>query len=228
MNNSKSHNSTLRRYDADDFTVYEDFVPDEYLLHSIQPLKGQGSYFLYGMRRSNRQAFFLYFDGRYMQEVAIESVCREAPQETVFDAERGNILAHNPLGFWRFSPEGKLLETIPHPEPHDRTMNISDIFRNMDREFPGSFECARQVSSEHGLEGIPNRDYLKECVYSSCGRYVFYAANRGFYVTDAKTGAVLASAQENYGVQSVVQLAPDLVAMSAFGKGRVYQLVEDT
>lgn len=222
-------NSTLRRYCVDDFNKYEDHLADKYYLSSISKIDSNNTYFLTGYnRQENNRNYFIYSDGATFREVPLEiSVNMIAPTATV-NMEKGVVTLASIAGCRQFTLEGKSLNTISHPSPKDKTLHTSEVFAHL---FDGDTEKQnrlKEVSAALGLENISATDYITKYALSSCGKYIYIASESGFYLTDEKTGDVLASVPEEYGVQNFEELAPGLIAIATWSGVKLYSFCDES
>lgn len=61
--NSKTLNSTLRIYNADNPAEYTDLLKERYWLQSIQGIKSKNKYLLIGLNRADDKDYIIWFDG---------------------------------------------------------------------------------------------------------------------------------------------------------------------
>lgn len=189
VEHSKSLNSTLRRYRADDLTKFEDFLPLRYCLTGIHRLERSRTYLLLGLDRTDGCQCLIYFDGAV-------STCRklaDTESMVIFDSDvdegTGTVTLYTNRECRRYSADGTLLEIIHPPADPD--------------------------------------DHIQKYALSPCGKYRFYGTKRGFYLTDVKTGELLAHVPEEYGVQNVTPIAPDVIALSTWSGVKLYRITEE-
>lgn len=70
-------------------------------------------------------------------------------------------------------------------------------------------------------------DPIQKYTLSPCGKYRFFGTKKGFTLTDAKTGGILAHIPEEYGVQNVTPIAPDIIALSTWSGVKLYRMTEE-
>lgn len=220
-------NSTLRRYCLQDFSKYEDYLPDKYCLDSIARIGMSGTYFLIGYnRKENNRRYFIYFDGASFREFPLEaSVDMVAPTATV-DPEKGVVTVASLSVCRQFTLDGKTIKTISHPVPHDKKLCTSGVFMHL---FDGNVEKQnrlKEISASLGMENITAPDYITKHQSSLCGRYLYLASQSGFYLLNADTGDVLATVPERFGVQNFEELAPGLIAIATWSGVKVFKLCD--
>ena len=220
-------NSTLRRYCVDDFSKYEDHLADKYYLNGISRIDSNNSYFLTGYnRQENNRPYFIYFDGTDFLELPLEtSVNMIVPTATV-DTEKGVVTLSSIGGCGQFTLDGKTVNEISHPSSKDKTLCASDVFMNL---FDGDAEKQnrlKEISASLGLENISAPDYITKYETSSCGKYIYLASESGFYLINERTGDILASLPEEYGVQNFEELAPGFIAIATWAGVKLYKLCD--
>lgn len=220
-------NSTLRRYCVDDFNKYEDLLADKYYLNGISRIDTNNTYFLTGYnRQENNRTYFIYFDGTAFREFPLEtSVNMIAPTATV-DMEIGVVTLSSIVGCRQFTLDGKTVNAISHPSPKDKTLHASDVFMHLFDGDAKKQNRLKEISASLGLENISAPDYITKRDTSSCGKYIYLASESGFYLINEKTGDILASVPEEYGVQNFEELAPGFIATATWTGVKLYKLCD--
>lgn len=92
-------------------------------------------------------------------------------------------------------------------------------------------QCRRYRFDGSLAEVIPSPlapdDPIQKYALSPCGKYRFYGTKRGFTLADARSGEILAHIPEDYGVQNVTPIAPDIVALSTWSGVKLYRMTEE-
>ena len=218
--------STLRRYQTDDLTKFEDYLPDTFVLDHISRIEKDKIYFLTGYsRKDNHRRYFLYFDGVRFREYPLEVPDTMLLSSCVVDSENGVItLASFTDGCRRFSMEGKLLDSVTHPNTQEKTISFSDAFTNLFADNSDGMQKVRDMSAKRGFENVSVRDDIAKYERSSCGKYIYLASKSGLHLLDAKTGAVLAFVPEEFGVQNVAELNPGVIAIATWSGVKIYEV----
>ena len=95
------------------------------------------------------------------------------------------------------------------------------------RQFSLEGQQLREILPPEPQETVfRGEDTINKYAMSACGKFMFLACQSGFYLLDASTGAVLASVPEKYGVEDVVQTAPDVIALTTWTGVTLYRLCE--
>lgn len=220
-------NSTLRRYPLEDFSKYEDYLADQYVLNNILRLDHYGTYLLTGYnRKENHKNYLIYFDGTTFREFPLETTGAMLAPTVTADMEKGIVTVASFTGCKQFTLDGMATETISHPDPHDRKLRASDLLHAL---FEGDVQAQNEMkalSESLGLENIPAPDSINKYEKSSCGKYIYLASQSGFYLLDADTAELLGSVPVEYGVQNVVELAPGMIGLATWSGVKVYRLLD--
>lgn len=111
---SKTFNSTLRRYRAEDLSVNAEFLKDEYWITVLHPLKRDQAYFMLGRKRDMERNFFITMKDGSFQCIPLnqedELFFRNAMQE-----EKQEIGLSSGKGYRRYALNGELKEVIENP-----------------------------------------------------------------------------------------------------------------
>ena len=226
-----SVNSTLRRYYIDGSGKYEDYLADKYCITGIWRMEATHTYFLTGYdRQEDCRNYFIFFDGTGFQEFPLEhSVSILAPTVSI-DEEKG-VITISSLGYCRhFTLEGKEIQTISHPTPKDKTIQMSDVFPHLADDNTEMQDLRKELFALFGLtdvsvpETVSVPDSITKLETSSCGRYLYLASRSGFYLLDTNTGAILASVPEEWGVQNFAEFAPGLIALATWSGVKLYRV----
>ncbi len=189
-------NSTLRCYCVQDFSKYEDYLADKYYLNGISKIEANNTYFLTGYnRQESNRTYFLYFDGSEFREYPLEASANMIAPTVTINMEKGVITVAAITGCQQFTLDGKAVKTISCHDPEDQEMGVPDAL-----------------------------DDITKAEMSSCGSYRYLAAQNGFYLLDANTGAILASVPEEYGIQNFAELNPGLLAIATWTGVKLYRL----
>ena len=225
--NTGSVNSTLRRYCAEDFSKYEDYLPDKYCLISIARIDTDGIYFLTGYnRQENNRSYFIHFDGAEFREYPLDTSENMLALTATVDTEKGVVTVASLQGCRQFTLEGNGITPISHPDPKYKTFCASDAFMHLLDGDTQKQNHLKEVSAALGLENIPVPDLISKYELSSCGSYIYLASKSGFYLLDTGTGDVLATVPEEYGVQNFEEFAPGLIAIATWTGVKVYKLCD--
>lgn len=225
VTNAKTLNSALRIYDAADLTRYEDLLTERYQLLRIHRLGDGKSYLLIGNSRPDGQTCLIYYDG-------VSFVHRPLPEtETLVvlgsdvDPETGAVTLYTPRGCYKYTAEGEMVETLPHPAAKEMRTSFSDVFSKMYADDPEKMEHIRMVCDDLGLENVKTPDMITK--YSRRGDYFCITSKSGFYMVDARTAETLAYLPEEYGVQNFEWVEPDVIALATWSGVKLYRLIEN-
>lgn len=219
--------STLRRYCVDDFSKYEDYLAEKYHLNGISRIDSNNTYFLTGYnRQENNRTYFIHFDGTAFREFPLETSGNIIAPTATVDMGKGVVTLSSISGCRQFTLDGKTVKTISHPSPKDKTLHASDVFMHLVDGNAEKRNHLKEISASLGLENVSTPDYITKCETSSCGKYLYLASESGFYLINERTGDILVSVLEEYGVQNFVELAPGMIALATWTGVKLYQLCE--
>lgn len=71
------------------------------------------------------------------------------------------------------------------------------------------------------------KDSITKYALSQCSRYIFMSTNAGFYLLDAPTKQLLSFIPEEYGVQNLEQLEPDVIALATSSGVTLYRMIDE-
>lgn len=225
--NSKTRTCALRRYDADDLTRYQDFLTKEYHLSKIHRLGDGKTYLLTGRDRheAKLKETFLYFDGSSFTCCPLEDYLVVLDSEV--DLHTGVVTLYSTDDCFRYTAEGKKMETLRHPRAKTGKVSFSDVFANMFADQPDAMAEIRNQCEALGLEHVDTKDAITKYAFSACGRFHYVASKSGFYIADARTAEILAHVPEEYGVQNFEWVEPDVIALATWGGVKLYRVIED-
>lgn len=222
-----SFNSTLRRYPIEDLNKYEEHLKDEYCLTGISRMVDGGTYFLTGYnRQDNNRNYFIYFDGTAVRTYPLGIAADMPGPKASVDTEKGIVTVTTLDGCRQFTLDGKEIQAVVHPAPRNKTLCASEAFGHLFEGDAEKQEKLKDISAAFGLEEILVQDTITNYQVSACGSYLYLASQSGFYLLDAKTSEVLASVQEEYGVQNVKELAPGIIAIATWTGVKLYRILD--
>jgi len=219
--NSKNLLSRLRRYNADNLEVYEDFLDEEYVISKIYKKCLSGMYLLLGYSRNDEMEHLLYFDGEHYKEYIFE----DTKQQSIYSIDLKNdcLLAYTEGECRIYSFDGKLMGTLRHPNPKSKKLSFSKVF-----DFPGLVdvfpEKIRELSAKLGLEDIEIGDGITKIADSKNGQFKYISSNSGFYVIDKKNRKCVIEHLEEYGVQNFTEFEEGLLLLTLFNNVSLYRL----
>lgn len=227
VTHSQTLHSALRRYAADAPNQYEDFLAGEYQLIDIQRLDRRQIYVLIGKRMSDRNVCFIYYDGSTFTAYPLADTGTTVVFSSYPDESTGNITLFTSRGYCTYTAEGTLLQVHGHPYAVPTEVSFSEVFETHFGADSPEMEHIRRICEAGGLEHVPVPDRIQQIEPSPDGRYIYLASQSGFYLMDAGSRALLARVPEEYGVQKITQLAPDLLALTTWHGVRLYRIVEE-
>lgn len=223
--NSKNLLSTIRRYNAANLEIYEDFLVEKYVLHKISKTHEYGTYLILGYSRDNEMSYLFFFNGDNCIEYLLENT-KNYPIHGI-DLNEKYLLAYEGEECRMYSFEGKILGTLCHPTPKLKKISFSSVFNFPDLVEDASDEL-RCLCEKLDLENIKVDDRITKIADSKNGDFKFISSNSGFYVINKKTGECVVEHQEEYGVQNFVEFEDGLIAINAFCNIKLYRIsVED-
>lgn len=107
-------NSTLRRYRAEDLSIDEEFLKDEYWLTNLHPLRMSDAYFMVGLHRPLQRRYFLVLKDGGVKRIPLDG------EDGVFfrsfiQEEKQEICLSSTKGCMRYALNGERKETIVNP-----------------------------------------------------------------------------------------------------------------
>ena len=225
VGNSKNMRSALRIYQKDDLTKYEDLLAGQYQLLRIHRLGDGKTYLIIGRNDDGNR--FIYYDGADFTHYPLADTEDQIVFNSDVDPQTGIVTIYSIEACYHYTPEGKLIKTIPHPGAKDEEVPLSIEFSPAVMEIPGITEALDQLFDELGVEDMNSagsEDMVHKYGRSGCGRYLCMASESGFYVMDAETSEILAEVPEEYGVQNFEWVADDVVALATWGGVKLYRL----
>ena len=225
VGNSKNMRSALRIYQKNDPTKYEDFLAGQYQLYGIHRLEDGKTYLIIGGDDDGNH--FIYYDGAEFTSYLLADTEDQIVFNSEVDPQTGVVTIYSIEACYRYTPDGKLIKTIPHPSAKDEENPLSIAVSPAVAEIPGITEALNKLFDELGVEdmnSVESGDMVHKYGQSECGRYFWMASESGFYVMDAETSEILAEVPEEYGVRNFEWVAEDVVALATWGGVKLYRL----
>ena len=225
VGNSKNMRSALRIYQKNDLTKYEDFLAGQYQLYGIHRLEDGKTYLI--IAGDDEGNHFIYYDGAEFTPYPLSDTEDQIVFNSEVDPQTGVVTIYSIEACYRYTPDGKLIKTIPHPSAKDEEIPLSIEVSPAVMEIPGITEALNQLFDELGVEDMNSagsEDMVHKYGRSDCGRYLCMASESGFYVMDAETSEILAEVSEEYGVRNFEWVADDVVALATWGGVKLYRL----
>lgn len=225
-------NSTLRRYYVDDLKHYEEHLADIYWINSINRIKGRVTLFMTGLKRKEETSehYFIYFENGDVREYRVEEDLL-GPKAMV-DAEKEIVTVSSSNSVARFSLDGKKINDIPLSFLKEQSFCfrdfVSDSLSYMQKYAAEAEEYIPEaqayISADIEGEAVRFPEIVNKYEPSSCGNYIYWATQGGFYVQDAGTENVLAHMPEEFGALDCLEISPGLVFVSTFDGGKLYRI----
>ena len=228
VGNSKNMRSALRIYQKNDLTKYEDFLAGQYQLYGIHRLEDGKTYLIIGGDDDGNH--FIYYDGAEFTSYLLADTEDQIVFNSEVDPQTGVVTIYSIEACYRYTPDGKLIKTIPHPSAKDEENPLSIAVSPAVAEIPGITEALNKLFDELGVEdmnSVESGDMVHKYGQSECGRYLCMASESGFYVMDAETSEILAEVPEEYGVQNFEWVADDVVALATWDGVKLYRLIHE-
>ena len=225
VTNSKNLQGALRIYQKDDLAKYEDLLAGQYQLLRIHRLGDGKTYLIIGRNDDGNR--FIYYDGSDFTHYPLADTEDQIVFNSEVDPQTGVVTIYSIEACYRYTPEGKLIQTILHPSAKDEEVPLSIEVSPAVMEIPGITEALNQLFDELGVEDMNSagsEDMVHKYGRSACGRYLCMASESGFYVMDAETSEILAEVPEEYGVRNFEWVADDVVALATWGGVKLYRL----
>ena len=216
--NSKNLLSKLRRYNADNLEMYEDFLAEEYVISKIYKTDLNGMYLLLGYSRDDEMEHLLLFDGENYKEYVLE----DTKQQPIYniDLKADYLLAYTQDECRIYSFDGKLIGTQNHPNPKSKKIFFSNVF-----DFPGLVDDLPGKLRKLGVEDVIDvDDGITKIADSKNGEFKYISSKSGFYVIDKKTGKCLIEHLDEYGVQSFTEFDDGLLLLTLFNSVSLYRI----
>lgn len=217
--NSKDLLSKLRRYNAENLEVYEDFLAEEYVISKIYKTDKKDMYLLLGYSRNDEMEHLLFFDGNNYKEYMLE----DTKQQSIYnlDLKEDYLLAYTQDECRMYSYDGKILGMLNHPNPKSKKLSFSEVF-DFHELFDGM--TIKALCEKFELEDINVVDGITKITESKNREFKYISSNSGFYVVDNKTGKCVIEHREEYGVQNFMEFEDGLILINAFGNVKLYRI----
>lgn len=224
VQNSKTLNSTLRCYDAENLSLYYDIMPEKYCLTGIVAIDKYKKYLLTGFDRDqNNKHVLIHFDGESFLEYPLPARRGDVVSNMEFDSRNDEVLIY---GFVckRYKMDGSFMGVIPHIKPKHGMISFGDVMRSTGIEH---LEAYQQFLKQGNECELPTLDTINKFGFSKAGDAIYLASESGFYVLEPNSNEVVAEIREEYGVKSYIELGDKILALSTVDSVKLFRLKKD-
>lgn len=231
VNNRKTNNSALRRYDLSCDMSYEDMLAEKYRLVSITPIKELNKYLLIGQDRQKPENddtdrwSMIWFDGSSFEEYPIKHAeeCRGVIVHAEYEHATNTVILYGIRKTFRCDRQGRIIEEISSPSMENGKISFSSAVSLGPGAAKEVGDPLTNLSALSETESLQWGDRINKICISSDGKKYYVGTNLGLYVVDAKTREPLKKEAIDYGVHDIAEISPGTIAVSTWTGVKVFE-----
>lgn len=220
--NSKTLNSVLRIYNADDFSEYADFLSERYWLIDIQAVRTLSKYYLIGFNRADFKTYIIWYDGENFEEYPLENL-----DNTVFGSHFNEL--YNLLEVYDSSDsiliydcKGRLIKKQSRATGNEYKLSFSKVFKGI---APEKEQELKSLSEAFGFENMSFQDCVNNIVLSNNAPIAYVSTNCRLIAYDISACKIIDQIEIGYGVGQINEIDKNKIIVSTWDGILVYELV---
>lgn len=220
--NSKTLNSVLRVYNANDFSEYTDFLSEKYWLMDIQAVSTLNKYYLIGFNRVNFKTYIIWYDGEKFEEYPLENL-----NNTVFGSHFNEL--YNLLEIYDSSDsiliydcKGKLIKKQSRSIGKEYKISFSKVFKGIG---PEKEQKLKSLSEAFGFKNMSFQDCVKNIVLSNNAPIAYVSTNCRVIAYDISACEIIDQIEIGYGVGRINEIDENKIIVSTWDGVLMYELV---
>lgn len=222
--NSKTLNSTLRIYNADNLTEYTDLLKEKYWLQRIQAVKPKNKYLLIGLNRTDNQTYLIWYDGNRFEEFPLAGF-DDAVMRANYNESNDQVEIYTGDALYLYDCHGNFAKEKDLRTGQTGRLSFSSV---LDDAFDDDkvAEEMKNLSAALGLEELPYDDCVQDVVFSKNRSIAYVATNCRVIAYDMAAEKIIDQKTNEYevGARKIVELSENKILVTSWDGILLYEL----
>ena len=220
VTNSKTLNSALRVYDANDFSEYTDYLTEKYHLTDIRPVKSLNKYYLLGYKEGGLDTYIIWYDGNSFEEYVLENF-DDVIMRSDFDETDNFIKIYTDNTVFKYDCRGKFIKEKNLETGKKYKMSFSKAFEGLAPEAEKNIEA---LSGALGFEDMSISDSVRDIAVSEDLSVAYIATDYRVIAYDIVSEKIIDQIEIGYGVEKLEMLSENKIIVSSWNGVLLYEL----